>query len=223
MPISDKCCDKLKKEPLRRKVKELGMKCVILGILASESYQREKAWLEYGCNVFYQFKDNQCKPLSFWTDDDINEYIEKYNVKIAYINQSDYGRWIINNYAHLSDTDKRTFRKGINEVLPYIADRELFISHIKYSMKSDICRNLAYDCVMEDCMHMDNSPSILRKDGFEFLYDKYKDKIYKDMEQIAKDWGLDVQKEVMHSENSNEPDRSISLTAELPFDTAKED
>ena len=97
---------------------------------------------------------------------------------IAYINQSDYGRWIINSYAHLSDTDKVTFRKGINEVLPYIADRELFISHIKYSMKSDMCRNLAYDCVMEDCMRMDNSPSILRKDGFEFLYDKYKDKIY---------------------------------------------
>lgn len=90
-------------------------------------------------------------------------------------------------------------------------------------MKSDMCRNLAYDCVMEDCMHMDNSPSILRKDGFEFLYDKYKDKIYKDMEQMAKDWRLDGQKEVMHSENSNEPDRSISLTAELPFDTAKED
>ena len=59
-----------------------------------------------------------------------------------------------------------------------------------------MCRNLAYDCVMKDCTHMDNSPSILRKDGFEFLYDKYKDKIYKDMEQMAKDLGLDGQKEV---------------------------
>jgi hypothetical protein len=57
-----------------------------------------------------------------------------------------------------------------------------------------MCRNLAYDCVMKDCIHMDNSPSILRKDGFEFLYDKYKDKIYKDMEQMAKDLGLDGQK-----------------------------
>ena len=46
---------------------------------------------------------------------------------------------------------------------------------------------------------MDNSPSILRKDGFEFLYDKYKDKIYKDMEQMAKDLGLDGQKEVSYS------------------------
>ena len=43
---------KLKKEPLRRKAKELGLECAILGILASESYQREKDWLEYGCNVF---------------------------------------------------------------------------------------------------------------------------------------------------------------------------
>ena len=101
-----------------------------------------------------------------------------------------------------------TFRKGINEVLPYIADRELFISHIKYSMKSDMCRNLAYDCVMKDCTHMDNSPSILRKDGFEFLYDKYKDKIYKDMEQMAKDLGLDGQKEVFSPVSSN---RTINI------------
>ena len=38
--------------------------------------------------------------------------------------------------------------------------------------------------------------------------------------QMAKDWGLDNQRKVIHSKNFNEPDRSISLTAELPFDTA---
>lgn len=92
LPISDKCCDKLKKEPLRRKAKELGMDCVILGILASESYQREKAWLEYGCNVFYKLKDNQCKPLSFWTDEDISEYIDKYKVKIPDLYNMGYTR-----------------------------------------------------------------------------------------------------------------------------------
>lgn len=92
LPISDKCCDKLKKEPIRRKAKELGMDCVILGILASESYQREKAWLEYGCNVFYKLKDNQCKPLSFWTDEDISEYIDKYKVKIPDLYNMGYTR-----------------------------------------------------------------------------------------------------------------------------------
>ena len=92
LPISDKCCDKLKKEPIRRKARELGMKCAILGILASESYQREKDWLEYGCNVFHIRKDNQSRPLSFWNDEDILEYIEKYNVRISSLYERGYTR-----------------------------------------------------------------------------------------------------------------------------------
>lgn len=92
LPISDKCCAKLKKEPLRRKAKELGLECSILGILASESYQREKDWLEYGCNVFHKRKDNQSRPLSFWTEDDILEYISKYNVKIPKLYEMGYNR-----------------------------------------------------------------------------------------------------------------------------------
>lgn len=92
LAISDKCCDKLKKEPIKRKAKELGLKCSILGILASESYQREKDWLEYGCNVFHKRKDNQSRPLSFWTDDDILEYIQKYNVRIPGLYNMGYTR-----------------------------------------------------------------------------------------------------------------------------------
>ena len=92
LPISDKCCDKLKKEPLRRKAKELGLECAILGILASESYQREKDWLEHGCNVFHERKDNQSRPLSFWTDEDILEYISIYNVKISKLYEMGYNR-----------------------------------------------------------------------------------------------------------------------------------
>lgn len=92
LPISDKCCDKLKKEPLRREAKKLGLKCAILGILASESYQREKDWLEYGCNVFHERKDNHSRPLSFWTDDDIIEYIDKYHVKISKLYDMGYTR-----------------------------------------------------------------------------------------------------------------------------------
>lgn len=68
------------------------MKCVILGILASESYQREKDWLNYGCNVFYQRKENQSRPLSFWTDNDILEYIKKYNVKVSKLYSMGYSR-----------------------------------------------------------------------------------------------------------------------------------
>ena len=92
LPISDKCCDKLKKEPLRRKAKELGLECAILGILASESYQREKDWLEHGCNVFHERSDNQSRPLSFWTEEDILEYIAKYDVKIPKLYEMGYNR-----------------------------------------------------------------------------------------------------------------------------------
>ena len=90
--ISDKCCDKLKKEPIRRKANEVGMHCAILGILASESYQRQKDWIDNGCNVFYKRKDNQSRPLSFWTDEDISEYIHRYNVRIPKLYSIGYSR-----------------------------------------------------------------------------------------------------------------------------------
>lgn len=90
--ISDKCCEVLKKNPIKRKAKELGMKCVLLGILADESRQREKDWLQYGCNVFYTKKENQCRPLSFWTEKDILDYIQKYNIKISKLYEMGYTR-----------------------------------------------------------------------------------------------------------------------------------
>lgn len=92
LPISDKCCDRLKKEPIRRKAKELGLECAILGILTSESYQREKDWIENGCNVFHKRKDNQSRPLSFWTEADIQEYIDRFHVKISRLYEMGYLR-----------------------------------------------------------------------------------------------------------------------------------
>lgn len=92
IPISDKCCDKLKKEPIRKKAKELNLKCAILGILASESYQREKDWIDNGCNVFYKRKDNQSRPLSFWTSKDIDEYIKLYKIRIPKLYDMGYHR-----------------------------------------------------------------------------------------------------------------------------------
>lgn len=92
LPISDKCCDRLKKDPIRRKAKELGLECAILGILTSESYQREKDWIENGCNVFHKRKDNQSRPLSFWTEADIQEYIDRFHVRISKLYEMGYSR-----------------------------------------------------------------------------------------------------------------------------------
>lgn len=68
------------------------MECSILGILASESRQREQDWLNYGCNVFYKKNENQCRPLSFWTEKDIYDYIEKFHVKISQLYDMGYER-----------------------------------------------------------------------------------------------------------------------------------
>ncbi len=90
--ISDKCCDVLKKNPIRKKAKELGLECAIIGILAIESRQREQDWLTYGCNVFHIKSENQCRPISFWTKSDIQDYIKKYNVKISNLYKMGYLR-----------------------------------------------------------------------------------------------------------------------------------
>jgi 3'-phosphoadenosine 5'-phosphosulfate sulfotransferase (PAPS reductase)/FAD synthetase len=114
MNISDKCCDKLKKDPLKRKAKELGLDCAIIGILASESRQRETEWLNYGCNVFHIKKDNQCRPLSFWTDNDINEYIIINQIKISSLYEKGYTRngcMYCGFGVHLEDNEQNRYQK----------------------------------------------------------------------------------------------------------------
>lgn len=82
LPISDKCCEILKK-PYSKKAKELEMKCSILEILASESRQREQDWLKYGRNAFYKKQKIDVVLLLFGLKN-IYEYIQKYNVKISH-------------------------------------------------------------------------------------------------------------------------------------------
>jgi len=81
--ISDLCCGKLKKSPLKRYARQNGLQCCIIGTLAIESKIRMTDWLQYGSNIFGIKKDNQCKPLSFWTDADIYQYIDLHQLQIA--------------------------------------------------------------------------------------------------------------------------------------------
>ncbi len=90
--ISDRCCEKLKKAPIKKLAKQLKMECTLIGTLSEESRQREMDWINYGCNVFEVKKDNQCRPLSFWTEQDIYDYIELYNIKISSLYEMGYSR-----------------------------------------------------------------------------------------------------------------------------------
>lgn len=78
IPVSHQCCDVMKKKPAKKYEKETGRKPLI-GSMASESRNRKTAWLRNGCNAF-DAKRPTSQPLSFWTEQDILEYIKKYNV-----------------------------------------------------------------------------------------------------------------------------------------------
>lgn len=81
---SNHCCSILKKEPSEKKQAELGVDVCIKGLMASESHMRMLSFSTRG----YIFKSSRphaeefyhVSPLSIWTDDDIWEYIHRFNV-----------------------------------------------------------------------------------------------------------------------------------------------
>lgn len=78
IPVSHKCCDIMKKKPVKQYEKDTKRK-PILGTLADESALRYEAWMRNGCNSFYS-KRPVSQPLSFWTEQDVLHYIKKYHV-----------------------------------------------------------------------------------------------------------------------------------------------
>lgn len=81
--VSPKCCDIMKKKPLHKYEKE-SKRYPYNATMASESRLRESAWLKSGCNVF-NGTTKISKPMSFWTEQDVLQYIQKYNVPYASI------------------------------------------------------------------------------------------------------------------------------------------
>jgi 3'-phosphoadenosine 5'-phosphosulfate sulfotransferase (PAPS reductase)/FAD synthetase len=80
--VSEKCCDVMKKEPFKRYVRETG-KHPFTGTMADEGLQRQKAYMQSGCNSFKG--EIMSRPLSFWTEKDIWAYIKKYKVPYSKI------------------------------------------------------------------------------------------------------------------------------------------
>ena len=81
--ISDKCCNKLKKDPFKRYGKETGAKAFI-GMMAEEGRMRQFILLRHGCNAFVS-KHPTSNPLMFWTEADIWQYIRRFNVPYSKI------------------------------------------------------------------------------------------------------------------------------------------
>lgn len=79
--ISNRCCDKMKKQPFHKFEKDTGMKAII-GMMADESSNRMHLYMSGNCNAFRD-KRPVSRPLMFWTEQDIYEYIDKYKLPIA--------------------------------------------------------------------------------------------------------------------------------------------
>lgn len=88
--ISDKCCNVMKKAPTHEYSVKNGV-YFMTAEMASESRLRQQKWLQHGCNGF-DMKYPKSTPMAFWTEQDVLEYIYKYNLPIA----EPYGEVVLN-------------------------------------------------------------------------------------------------------------------------------
>ena len=72
--ISDKCCDVMKKAPVKKYEKETG-RHPIIGTMACESSHRKTLYIKTGCNAF-ELKRPKSTPIAFWMEKDVWDYIE---------------------------------------------------------------------------------------------------------------------------------------------------
>ena len=80
--ISDRCCEVMKKRPIKKYEKEKN-RFGYVGTMASDSRLRQTQYLRSGCNSFEG--KIQSRPLAFWLECDIWEYIKQFNLSYSKI------------------------------------------------------------------------------------------------------------------------------------------
>lgn len=79
--VSHRCCNVMKKEPVKRYEHETG-KIPFIGTMANESTLRKQSYLKKGCNAF-DSKRPTSTPIGFWTEQDVLQYIKDNNIEMA--------------------------------------------------------------------------------------------------------------------------------------------
>lgn len=79
--LSNICCYAMKKQPCKQCEKQTS-KHPIIATMASESRSRMQSWLKSGCNAFDNSRPSS-QPISFWTEQDVLQYIKRYNIPIC--------------------------------------------------------------------------------------------------------------------------------------------
>lgn len=88
--VSHLCCKKLKKDPMNLFCKESGMP-PMMGNMAEESSLRATTAARYSCNA-YECKRPTSKPLTYWTQEDVKEYIRITGIPYSSIYDKGYSR-----------------------------------------------------------------------------------------------------------------------------------
>lgn len=85
--ISSTCCDVLKKRPSDKYSRMTG-RSPIIGTKAVDSLRRRTTYMAHGCNTFGKIPHST--PMAFWTDEDVNNYIQLFNLEISEIYNKGY-------------------------------------------------------------------------------------------------------------------------------------
>ena len=107
--ISNKCCNRMKKDPLANYSKK-NERYYITAQMASESRLRTQKWLQHGCNA-YDAKKPISNPMSFWVDQDVLLFIKTNNTPICSV------------YGEIKTEDEIDGQMTIGDVL---GEKELF-------------------------------------------------------------------------------------------------
>lgn len=78
---TDRCCHVMKKRPFKSYETQTKRKGIV-GTMTSESLLRQNSWMKYGCNAF-SAKHPISAPISFWTEQDVLEYIVTRDIPYA--------------------------------------------------------------------------------------------------------------------------------------------
>lgn len=84
--VSDRCCDIIKKKPL-----DSAGTHPFVGTMAENGAQREISYMHNGCNM-YDAKIPISRPISFWTESDVWEYIKSRGLRYSRIYDMGYKR-----------------------------------------------------------------------------------------------------------------------------------
>ena len=142
-PLSEKCCGTLKHKPMKRAIKENDWDLVINGLRADESRQRLLAGLRDG-EFFYsshEWKALTCRPILWWVEADIWEYVEKENIPYnGLYDQNTMRSYPSNNLELIENNTEKLISVGID--IEALKNEELSIFNI---WQAHVLEDLGYN------------------------------------------------------------------------------